>query len=60
VAVPADVPVTIPVVPILALPVLLQVPPPVPSVKDVVDPEHTLIVPVIGAGTPLAVTIIVA
>ena len=35
---------------------LLQVPPAVPSAKVVVDPEHTVVSPVMAAGSKLTVT----
>ena len=56
--VPADTPVTTPVLPTAARLVLLllQVPPVEASVKAVVKPTHTLAVPVIAAGKGLTVT----
>lgn len=58
VEVPAATPVTIPVEPIVALltSLLLQVPPAVASVKDVVNPTQTALVPEIAAGNGLMVT----
>ena len=56
VAVPPDPPVTMPVEPTVALPVLLHVPPLVASVSAVVSPTHTFIVPVIAAGSGFTVT----
>jgi hypothetical protein len=61
-AVPIDTPVTLPeastvataVVPLLQLP-LVEV-----SVKAVTAPTHSVVVPVIGAGVPFTVTVIVA
>ena len=52
VAVPALAPVTIPLVPTLAMEValLLHVPPAVASLSVVVNPWHTVNVPVIDAG----------
>ena len=61
VAVPADIPVTIPLVkPITAAVVLLlvHVPPPA-SVNAVVRPTHTLFVPVIADGNGLTVTAVI-
>ena len=51
-------PVTMPVEPMEAIAelLLLHVPPPVPSNKLVVRPEHTVFVPVIGEGNELTVT----
>lgn len=60
VAVPADTPVTIPeLMPIVAIvvAVLVQVPPPTASVSGVVAPIHTVIIPVMAAGTGLTVTV---
>lgn len=60
--VPADTPVTIPVVPpINATPValLLQVPGALASVSGVVSPAHTSNVPLIRAGNGFTVTIAV-
>jgi len=58
VAVPTELPVTVPSVPTVATPVfeLLHTPPPVASVSAVVDPWHTLAVPVIAAGCVFTVT----
>ena len=56
VAVPADTPVTSPVADTVAVPVLLHVPLPVASVSAVVDPAHTLKVPVMAAGVGFTVT----
>jgi hypothetical protein len=56
--VPAATPLTVPdPEPTVACAVLLllQVPPAVPSLKVVVKPTHTLVVPVIAAGTGLTV-----
>ena len=60
--VPDDTPVTMPVVPIVAIVVVLlaHVPLPVASLKVVVEPAHTLAVPAIADGTGLTVTILVA
>ena len=60
--VPADTPETIPVVPIVATPVLalVHVPPPVASASVVVAPVQTVRVPVMAAGVVLTVTILVA
>ena len=60
--VPADTPVRVPVVPpetMVATPVLtlLHVPPLVPSLSIVVEPWHTLAVPVIAAGNGFTVTV---
>lgn len=63
VAVPADTPVTAPVVdPTVATPglPLVQVPPEVPSVKVVEEPTQTLAVPPIVAGSGLMVTALIA
>ena len=59
--VPGLAPVTTPVVPfIVALPLLLlQVPPAGPELNAVVNPTHTLVVPVIVVGLALTVTVIV-
>ena len=56
---PAATPVTTPVEPIVARPVLLllHVPPAVTSFNVVVAPAHNVIVPVIAAGKGLTVTI---
>ena len=58
VAVPAPIPVTKPVDPTVATKVLLlpHVPPPVASVRVVVEFTHTFNVPVITAGRLLTVT----
>jgi hypothetical protein len=58
---PVTIPVTIPVVPTVATEVelLLQVPPPVASVRAVVDPWQTAGVPKIAAGSGFTVTILV-
>lgn len=58
--VPAATPVTMPVVPMVAVEVLplLQVPLPVASLKVLVRPTHTFAVPVIEAG--IGLTVIVA
>jgi hypothetical protein len=57
--VPVDIPDTIPVLPIVAIKgdEELHVPPVVVLVKAVVRPVHTLVVPVIGAGTGLTVSV---
>lgn len=60
---PADTPVTIPVNdPTVAKPVLLlvHVPPALVLLKAVVNPAHTLVVPVIDAGGGFTVTVVVA
>ena len=59
--VPAETPVTIPPASMVATPVvpLLQVPPGVISPRLVVEPAHTVVVPVIAAGNGLTVTVIV-
>jgi hypothetical protein len=59
--VPAEAPVTIPVVPIVATVVvpLLQVPPEVPSLKVVVAPEQIPVPPVMAAGAGLTVNPVV-
>ena len=54
---PAVIPVTIPVVPMDALPLLmLHVPPPVASLSEVVRPLHTPVVPDMVAGNAPTVT----
>jgi len=57
IAVPADTPVTIPEVPVVAMPaaLLLQVPPLVASLNVVVEPEQIVTVPVMAAGKGLTV-----
>lgn len=62
VAVPADTPVTTPEASIEATTVLLllHVPLPVTSLSVVVEPAHTLAVPVMADGTALTVTVVVA
>ena len=64
VAVPADTPVTVPVLPTVAtvVVVLLQAPPVVASLNPVVDPAQTVAVPVIvpADGNGLTVTTLVA
>jgi hypothetical protein len=62
VAVPAATPVTTPEALTVATAVLLedQVPPTVTSVKVVVDPAQTVVVPAIAATTGLAFTVIEA
>jgi len=60
VVVPADMPVTTPVVlPTVAtgMVLLLQVPPLTPSVSDAVPPEHTVLAPVIVPADALDVTV---
>lgn len=59
VAVPAESPETIPLVPIVAVAgvLLLHVPPTVPSLNAVVEPSQTLVVPVITAGEACTVTV---
>jgi len=54
---PADTPVTTPPAVIVALAgvALLQVPPAVALLRVVVDPTHTLVVPVMAAGSGLTV-----
>jgi hypothetical protein len=61
VAVPADMPVTTPVVPVVAIVValLLHTPPPEGSLKVVVNPGQTVMTPFIGNGPRLTVTDIV-
>jgi hypothetical protein len=62
VAVPADTPVTIPVVdPIVATPVLLllQVPPPITSVSEMLAPMQKADGPAIAAGVEFTVTTMV-
>ena len=61
VAVPADTPVTSPLLFTVAIPValLLHVPPAVASENCVVLPEHTVCVPVIAATTGAALTVTV-
>ncbi len=58
VAVPAAMPLTIPVLPTVAMPVELvdHVPPPVADDNDVVAPTHIESVPEIAAGSALTVT----
>ena len=58
VAVPADMPVTNPVEVMVAIVVLLllQTPPMVASLSVVVDPTHTLAMPVIAGGPAVIVT----
>ena len=61
--VPANTPVTTPVeISIVAIPVLplVHAPPPVASLKAVVKPAHTVLVPVMGDGNGLTVTTLVA
>jgi hypothetical protein len=64
VAVPAVTPVTVPVLPTVATPVavLLHAPPVAASVKPVVEPAHTIAVPVMlpADGNGLTVTVVVA
>jgi hypothetical protein len=60
VAVPAEIPVTMPVGLIVAVPELLHVPPVVASDNEVVRPVQTLIVPEMAVGNGLTVTIAVA
>jgi len=63
VAVPADAPVTTPVVEFtLAMPeaLLLQVPPAVASVSVIVAPTHTADGPVMAAGAGVIVMVLVA
>ena len=59
VAVPFATPLTIPLVPILAIAelLLLQAPPETDSPSEVVRPVHTFSVPVIEAGTAFIVTV---
>lgn len=59
---PPAIPVTIPVLPTVAMPVLLllHVPPTVASLSVVVDPAQTLNVPVIDATAVFTVIIFVA
>ena len=60
--VPLNMPVTTPVLlPIVAMVVLLlvQVPPGVASLSDIVAPMHTVIVPAIGSGNGSTVNVIV-
>ena len=61
VAVPAAMPLTIPVLPTDAIPVELldHVPPPVADDNEVVAPTHTESVPEMVAGSALTVTIAV-
>ena len=62
VLVPTDTGETVPVPePIVAIPVLLllQVPPP-PSLNVVVDPRHTVVVPLMADGSAFTVTTVVA
>ena len=58
---PDAIPVTTPVVPIVAsVPsLLLQVPPAVASLSEVVKPTHTLAVPLIEPGSAFTVTTVV-
>lgn len=58
VAVPAAIPVTIPVEPTTAVPVALlaHVPPPVAEDNVIVAPAHTDVAPVMAAGSALTVT----
>ena len=60
--VPWNTPDTMPEVPTVAMavPLLVQVPPGMPSVSGVVEPIHTCIMPVIGVGTEFTVTEVVA
>jgi hypothetical protein len=64
VAVPAVMPVTVPVLPTVATPVavLLHVPPVAASLKPVAEPTHTDAVPVMlpADGNGLTVTVVVA
>ena len=59
---PALIPVMLPVLPMVATPgvPLVQVPPGVASINNVVDATHTLSVPVIGSGNGDTVTTVVA
>ena len=59
--VPAEMPVTIPVEPMVPIVVGLQlhVPPGVASASGLVLPVHALAVPVIGAGAAFTVTVVV-
>jgi hypothetical protein len=60
--VPADMPVTIPVEkPIVATPVLLlvQPPPPTPSLRVISDPAHTVAGPLMAVGDGLTDTVVV-
>lgn len=61
VAVPGEIPVTMPVVkPTVAIVVLLlvHVPPPGASDNAVVNPVHTVLMPAMGDGVGLTVTVI--
>jgi hypothetical protein len=62
VAVPEDTPVTTPVVLIVAITglLLLQVPPGVAAVNDVVVPAQKLNGPIIGDGDGFTVTVVIA
>ena len=63
IVVPAAIPATIPVSePIVAVAVvlLLHVPAPLASLSAEVLPVHTVVVPVIGAGTGTTFTVVVA
>ena len=59
VVVPPATPDTIPVLPTVAIVVLvlLHVPPVVPSLKDVVAPAHMVAVPLIAPGTGKGLTV---
>jgi len=61
-AVPAKIPDTIPDVPTVAVvgALLLQEPPGVPSVNEVVEPAHTLVIPETVEGEAWTVTASVA
>lgn len=62
VALPVDTPLTIPDTPTLAMPgsLLLHEPPPVAQVYTVVEPEQTLLLPLIAIGVLFTVTTDVA
>ena len=62
IAEPAAIPVTIPVLPTVAIDVLLLLQTPVPSLNHVVAPTHTVVVPKIlpAYGNGLTVTVAVA
>ena len=58
VAVPADAPVTTPAPLTLAVALLLQVPPGLPSDSGAAVPAHKADAPVIGAGAGFTVTVV--
>ena len=61
IVVPRDTPVTFPTAFTVAIPglVLVQVPPGVPSLREIVERLHKLVRPLIGAGCVFTVTVVV-